>query len=178
MSRVFEDIYATENDKNIHWRMISDQVMGGRSQGQVLQQNENGSICDCLIGNVSLENNGGFIQMQIGLDKVVNPSAKSAFLSQNFADFEGIFIEVIGNPHSYNLHFKTSQLWLPWQSFRKEIEITDNWQQLCIPFAEFKSYRTFSKFNPAKVTRFAVVAIGDAFAAKVCVRRFGVYRNQ
>ncbi|WP_321322840.1 hypothetical protein [Thiomicrorhabdus sp.] len=56
--------------------------------------------------------------------------------------------------------------------------VTDNWQRLCIPLAEFESYRTFSKFDPVKVTRFALVVIGDAFETQKCVGRFGVYRNE
>lgn len=181
MSRTFEEIYSPVEGKSLNWRMISDQVMGGVSTGQVSRQEKNDSMSDCLMGNVSLENNGGFIQMQIDMRDVVKRSGKkgesSTALSRHFSDYDGIFIEVMGNNHSYNLHFKTSQLWFPWQAFRKEIMATQEWQRLFIPFREFDGYRTFSTFNPAKVSRFAIVAIGEAFEAKVCVRRLGVYSN-
>lgn len=173
MTRQFEEIYApsTEDSQNGSvWRMISDQVMGGRSQGQLVRTLKDESWCDCLQGQVSLENNGGFIQMQMNV-KTIAP------LSKPFSDYDGIFIELMGNPHVYNLHFKTSQLWLPWQSFRKEVTVTEQWQRFFVPFSEFEGHRTFSRFKPAKATRFAVVAIGEAFEAKVCVRRFGVYQN-
>jgi len=180
MKRVFEEIYAPSsmdlNDRTqdspepMTWRMISDQVMGGKSQGQVLRMQQNESVCDCLQGDVSLENNGGFIQMQMNFKKVTS-------LSRPLTEYDGIFIELMGKPHVYNLHFKSSQLWLPWQSFRKEVMVTDQWQRFFVPFSEFEGHRTFSTFKPAKVTRFAIVAIGEAFQAKVCVRRFGVYRN-
>lgn len=173
MSRIYEDIYAPsfdkQGDKSPVWRMISDQVMGGVSKGHVLRQTELQSVCDCLQGTVSLENNGGFIQMQLDL-------GLSTGLSRPFEQYDGIFIELMGRPHGYNLHFKSSQLWMPWQSFRKRVEVTDQWQRFFIPFAEFEGHRTFSVFNPAKATKFAILAIGEAFEAKVCVRRFGVYR--
>lgn len=180
MSKEFEDIYSPDDGKYMEWQMISDQVMGGTSQGQVLRKDESGSTCDCLTGNVSLKNNGGFIQMQVDLENIIKPQKqpkKSGMLTHDFADYDGVFIEVLGSQHAYNLHFKSSQLWLPWQSFRKEINVSKQWQRLFIPFSEFKGYKTFSKFNPSKATSFAVLAIGEAFEAKVCVRRFGVYRN-
>ena len=174
MNRIFEEIYvppfADQSRQQTPWKMISDQVMGGASQGQLVRLHEDTFSYDCLQGNVSLANNGGFIQMQMNLKEV-------SHLSKPFAEYDGIFIELMGKPHVYNLHFKSSQLWLPWQSFRKPINVTDQWQRFFVPFSDFESHRTFSSFKPAKATRFAIVAIGEAFDAKVCVRRFGVYRN-
>ena len=172
MSRIYEDIYApsleSEAESTVAWRMVSDQVMGGLSQGEVVRKNEQDSLCDCLQGTVSLANNGGFIQMQLNMKEL-------AMLSKPLAECEGVFIELMGEPHLYNLHFKSSQLLMPWQSFRKQVAVTEQWQRFYIPFSEFESHRTFAKFKPAKATKFAVVAIGEAFEAKVCVRRFGVY---
>lgn len=173
MTRQFEEIYALSDEHHQDaspWRMISDQVMGGRSQGQVVRTQKDDSWCDCLQGQVSLENNGGFIQMQMNLKNI-------AGLSKPFAEYDGLFIELLGTPHVYNLHIKSSQLWLPWQSFRKEVAVTEQWQRFFVPFSDFEGHRTFSRFKPAKATRFAVVAIGEAFQADVCVRRFGVYQN-
>jgi len=174
MSNVFEAIYDPSSDKNrtpsSAWKLISDQVMGGRSQGEITRVLSDESAFDCLQGEVSLANNGGFIQMQMNLKNITG-------LSRPFADYDGIFIELKGKPHVYNLHFKSSQLWLPWQSFRKAVSVTEQWQRFFIPFSDFESHRTFSTFKPAKATRFAIVAIGEAFAVKVCVRRFGVYQS-
>ena len=34
------------------------------------------------------------------------------------ADYRGLFVELCGEEHDYNLHVKTNQLIKPWQSFR------------------------------------------------------------
>ena len=55
------------------WEYISDNVMGGVSTGGVQYQN-NFAI---LSGNVSTENNGGFIQIRMNLNKINLDKTKS-----------------------------------------------------------------------------------------------------
>ena len=55
-------------------------------------------------GNVSTENNGGFVQIALSL------SDKDDFDASAFA---GIEMEVAGNNEDYNIHFRTSDLWFP-----------------------------------------------------------------
>lgn len=161
------EIYNPNMQKNQVWGFVSDQVMGGVSQGQVYSATKDQSKCHCLGGQVSLENNGGFLQMQlVNLDN----------LAINFSDYLGVYLEVKGNNHNYNLHIRTSQLWLPWQSFRDEFYADEKWQRIFLPFEQFKSYKTFSKINPQKINRLGILAIGEAFQADICVRNLGVYR--
>ena len=161
------EIYNPTKQTAPQWKFVSDQVMGGQSQGQVSLHNQSASPCHCLTGLVSLENNGGFLQMQlIDLDQ----------LAVNFADYEGLFIEVKGNSHTYNLHIRTSQLWLPWQSFRQRFNATETWQRLFLPFKDFTAYKTFSDINPLKIKRLGILAIGEVFEADICVRRLGLYK--
>ncbi|MBJ6722703.1 CIA30 family protein [Bacillus sp. PR5] len=47
------------------WRFFTDTVMGGASSGQMRFVAENGRTHAQMTGRVSLENNGGFIQMQM-----------------------------------------------------------------------------------------------------------------
>ena len=49
------------------WTYVSDAVMGGVSEGSILRSSFHGRLATRLIGRVSLENNGGFIQMGINL---------------------------------------------------------------------------------------------------------------
>ncbi|WP_051640852.1 CIA30 family protein [Thiomicrorhabdus sp. Milos-T2] len=161
------EIYNPNMHKSQTWRFVSDQVMGGVSQGQVNVVTDQNSTFHCLSGQVSLENNGGFLQMQlVNLDK----------LAINFSDYLGLYIEVKGNSHNYNLHIRTSQLWLPWQSFRSEFYASNEWQRIFLPFDKFKSYKTLSKLNPKKINRLGILAIGEVFQADICIRNFGVYR--
>jgi len=54
-----------ENSKNRNWVYFTDTVMGGVSQGKLAFMNENGENFYRMTGNVSTENNGGFIQLQL-----------------------------------------------------------------------------------------------------------------
>lgn len=129
------EIYNPTKQTDPQWEFVSDQVMGGQSQGQVSYHDQSESPCHCLSGLVSLENNGGFLQMKLtDLDR----------LAVNFSDYDGLFIEVKGNSHRYNLHIRTSQLWLPWQSFRQSFNATETWQRL---FYLLKTLRLIKPFQ-------------------------------
>lgn len=164
------EIYNSTKQTEPQWRFVSDQVMGGQSHGQVnfYQPAESSeSACHCLSGLVSLENRGGFLQMQlIDLDQ----------LAINFADYDGVFIEVKGNQHTYNLHLKTSQLQFPWQSFRMNFQASPRWQRLFLPFQDFVAHRTSTSLNPNKIKRLGILAIGEVFTADICIRALGVYK--
>ncbi|HHS99339.1 MAG TPA: hypothetical protein ENK73_00635 [Thiomicrospira sp.] len=161
------ELYNPAMKTSPEWFFVSDQVMGGVSNGQVSFKKNETSPCHCLTGKVSLENNGGFLQMQlVHLDD----------LNIHFNDFKGIYIEVKGNNHQYNLHLRTSQLLLPWQSFRQQFFASEKWQRLFFSFEEFTSYKTFSKLNPAKISRLGILAIGEAFESNICIRNLGLYR--
>ena len=50
-----------------NWEFVSDTVMGGVSKGSVADEIVGGCDATVLRGTVSLENNGGFIQMAFDL---------------------------------------------------------------------------------------------------------------
>ena len=45
------------------WEYVADRVMGGVSAGQMTQEMVQGRMATRLCGDVSLENNGGFVQI-------------------------------------------------------------------------------------------------------------------
>ena len=49
------------------WLFVADTVMGGVSTGNVTVDSHNGKNCLRMRGNVSTENNGGFVQMALSL---------------------------------------------------------------------------------------------------------------
>lgn len=172
MSHVFYEMFD-QSKENVftdgkQWRFVGDQVMGGRSSGQIRTEVIDGVEGTCLSGKVSLANKGGFIQMAWDF------SEEQAAHAQQF---DGFYLDVIGNGEGYNLHLRTSQLWLPWQSFRSGFRAGSGWQRLLFPFSEFQSYRTYARLNVSKLKRIGVVAIGREFEAQVCVRSFGFYRQ-
>ena len=75
-------LYSTQtNDTQNGWTMVSDQVMGGVSQG-TMQTTKNGVN---LQGRVSLENNGGFLQVQWQVSNSISQT--------DLQNYQGIFIE-------------------------------------------------------------------------------------
>lgn len=151
------------------WRLVTDGVMGGRSSGQLELDHYLGKDCLRLRGLVSTANNGGFIQLALDLGNG-KPYDASAF--------DGLEVEVAGNGELYNLHLRTSNLWLPWQSYRASFATIPQWQTLRIPFSTFTAYRTAGKFRADKLERIGLVAIGRDFEADLCVAGLNFYRDR
>ncbi|ART80115.1 CIA30 family protein [Oceanisphaera avium] len=159
------DVYNSTQHEPSAWKMISDQVMGGVSSGDLHQTQYQNATATCLTGRTSLDNNGGFVQMKLDIE----PSELSA-------DYKGLFIELAGNSHHYNLHVKTTQLTRPWQSFRYTLAVAPHWTRFIVPFEQLLAHRTETEFQQTEINSVAVVAIGEEFEVEICVRRFGFYK--
>jgi len=148
------------------WRLVTDQVMGGVSNGQLTLDSYHDRNCLRMRGAVSTENNGGFVQMVLNLanDKRFDASA-----------YAGIELEVAGNDESYNIHLRTSDLWLPWQSYRASFKALTDWQTIRIPFAELMAYKTTSKFRQDRLKRIGLLGIGRDFQADLCLAAIRFY---
>ena len=148
------------------WRLISDQVMGGRSSGVLVMDQYMGRNCLRMRGSVSTANNGGFIQIALDLASGRTFDASA---------FKGLALEVVGNGEQYNVHLRTSQLWLPWQSYRSSFIADSKWREIRLPFSAFEPYKTSKNLDTAKLARVGVVAIGREFDADVCVGSIAFY---
>ncbi len=148
------------------WRMFTDQVMGGVSNGELMLDSYEGKHCLRMLGDVSTDNNGGFVQMALELtqDEVFDASA-----------YAGVEIIVSGNNEHYNVHLRTTDLWLPWQSYRHSFKATSDWQTIRIPFKDLNAYRTTTEFHEDKLKRIGLVAIGRDFKADMCVASIKLY---
>ena len=135
------DLYRAAQDQPSPWMVISDQVMGGVSSAALQQEVRHDSYCSCLIGRTSLENNGGFVQMKFDIEP-----------SDVRADYQGVFIELYGSAHDYNLHVKTTQLSLPWQSFRCTLSVEPQWTRFIVPYQQLSAHRTDAKLQPAQIS--------------------------
>tara|TARA_R110002073_G_scaffold188642_2_gene347565 strand:- start:725 stop:1333 length:609 start_codon:yes stop_codon:yes gene_type:complete len=148
------------------WRLVTDQVMGGISSGDLFVTNYKGKNCLCMHGDVSTDNNGGFVQITLDLakDKPFNASA-----------YDGVEFDISGNNEHYNVHFRTTDLWLPWQSYRFSFKATPEWQTIRIPFTKIEAYRTAIEFRKNKLKRIGLVGIGRTFQADLCVGSIKLY---
>lgn len=149
------------------WRLVTDNVMGGISQGRLITESVRDRRCLHMQGDVKLDNNGGFVQ--IALDLPEN-------LLDNISSYAGLVFDAYGNGESYNIHLRTSNLWLPWQSYRSSFIAPAEWKTFYIPFTDFQSYRTSKTLKVEKIERIGVVAIGREFTADLCLGKIGLYR--
>lgn len=155
-------------DLQQNWRFVADEVMGGVSTGQVRQVQHAGRQATQLTGAVSLENNGGFIQMSMALGNGTAP--------RDASQSTGIEIDVAGNGETYDLRLRTDQLSRPWQSYRAAFTARLDWETLQFPFAGLTPHRTDIPFDPARLQRIGIVAVGRAFDVDVKVARLRFYR--
>jgi len=143
------------------WQLFTDRVMGGVSNGTMIREMVAGRPAIRMRGDVSLENNGGFVQISLDLapdGEAVDVSARS-----------GIELDVFGNGEEYSVHLRTSDLTRPWQSYRQSFRADPEWQTIPFRFQEFVPYRTDVPLNTRRLKRIGVVAIGRAFSADLAV---------
>ena len=143
------------------WRLVTDQVMGGRSQAQ-MQSDDTGLH---LTGHVSLDNNGGFVQVQWPLKGIAS-----------LASYTGLYIDAC-SPEAVSVDWvlKSSQLWLPWQSYRQTMTVETAWQRFYAPFSEFEPYRTKTRLKLERVTKCSLLIGGEALDVSLRVKAMGLY---
>lgn len=106
------------------WRIVLDGVMGGRSTGRVTQT-EPGILR--FSGELSLENNGGFSQMQT----MIPVGA--------FKDATGIEARVRGDGRTYTFDVRASDVRMMAGSFQTTFEtVAGEWVTVRMPFDQFR----------------------------------------
>lgn len=149
------------------WEYVADQVMGGVSQGSAVREKVGGRDAMRLQGQVSLDNDGGFVQMAFDLgDGTFDASG-----------FTGLELQVYGNGERYDLRLRTDALARPWQSFRADFAAPPEWTTVRLPFSDFTSHKTDLALDTARLRRIGVLAIGREFQADVSVASIGFYRD-
>ncbi len=145
------------------WELVSDQVMGGRSSGNIDFSDEGVR----LSGRISAENNGGFVKIRWPINDSV--------LKSNLAQMKGVWFVAKSEGSSITqVMLKSSQLWMPWQSYRATIQLTCDWQEFFIPFEQFQPYRTQTSLNPVRINQFSVL-LGQLGEQSVLTQKFGFY---
>ena len=135
--------------------------MGGVSEGTMVRAAIAGRAAIRMQGDVSLENNGGFVQIALDLSPdggVVDASA-----------WRGIELDVLGNGEEYGIHLRTDALIRPWQSYRQIFTADAAWRTVQLPFVDFVPHRTDVMLDPRRLRRIGVVAIGHAFSADLAL---------
>jgi hypothetical protein len=150
------------------WRMFTDQVMGGVSKADWDYDSIDGRRCVRLRGDVSLANNGGFVQIALPLTKEGRSFDASLF--------KGVRLWAYGNGESYHIHLRSTDNRRPWQYYGAEFVANSTWRMIELPFSDFKPESLRAKLNSDKLVRVAIVAIGKEFEADIAVARLEFYR--
>ena len=143
------------------WKLVTDAVMGGVSQGVMAREEVAGRSAIRVRGDVNLENNGGFVQASLDL----SPTAHVVDAS----GWDGIAIDVYGNSEVYNVHLRTDYLQRPWQSYRQDFTAYPDWRTVVLRFSAFAPYRTDIPLDTHRLKRVGLVAIGRAFRCDLAI---------
>jgi hypothetical protein len=150
------------------WRTFTDRVMGGVSVGSASRDTLAGRPCLRLRGEVSLDNNGGFVQTALPLAGAAGPLDASGYL--------GFRVAVTGNGKIYALHVRTTDTRLPWQYYHAPFSAAEGWRDMDLPFAAFRAERLRAPLDPGRLERVAVAAARWAGTADVAISRIALYR--
>jgi hypothetical protein len=135
--------------------------MGGVSKATMARETIEGRAVIRLRGNVSLENNGGFVQ--ISLDFVPDGGPIDA------SSWSGIEVDVYGNGEEYAINLRTTDLTRPWQSYRQAFRAAPNWGTVRLPFNRFVPNRTDIPLDLHRLRRLGIIGIGREFTADISV---------
>ena len=151
---VFENFKGFDASK---WQFVSDRVMGGISYGEFKLLSEKERTFLKMTGKVSLENNGGFIQVRKKLKRKINST------------FSGIKLNARGNNSVYFIHIRTKFTLLPWQYYQLGFSVSKNWKEFNLKFDDFKRSGSFlpKYINPSFITSIAIVAYGKEYLVDV-----------
>lgn len=148
------------------WSFFTDGVMGGLSEGQATINNIDGIKCYQMTGNVTTENNGGFIQIRALLNPLVNANI-----------YDGIYIKVYGNNKKYSLHLRTKITLAPWQYYSYKFIAKNEWTEIRAPFEDFDKSNFYQPKNLSNqnIKSIGLVAAFDDFYANICLSEIGLY---
>ncbi|MEO9900678.1 CIA30 family protein [Nisaea sp.] len=156
-----------QSSRGANWQLVSDQVMGGVSGGQMSRETVAGRRALRMRGAVSLENNGGFLQMALDIE----PEGKG----EDVTRWTGIALEVCGNGETYNMHLRTNDVKRSWQSYRQSFKAHPEWLTVHLPFSAFMPHRLEEPLDRSSLRRIGLVAIGRAFEADLAVSDLRFY---
>ena len=153
---ILKDDFTNEHE----WTYIADNVMGGVSEGKVEFNLVDSNVYALLSGNVSTENNGGFIQIRRELKNIDLSKAKS------------IRVYARGNNEKYYIFLRTTGTILPWQYYSHQFTVNEEYNEFIMPIKDFKKSGTLlaKQVNPKKITSVAIVAYGRDHVAEIYVK--------
>jgi len=113
------------DNESAQWWIVNDTVMGGRSQSELLKSREQGFIR--FMGNLSLQNNGGFA------------STRSLTEQNFFGNTDKICLEVRGDGRAYQLRLRSNRNFDGYAYVKQFQTINKRWIKLSFELSEFEA---------------------------------------
>ena len=157
--------FTEENAR--YWQYISDQTMGGVSEGQAILDRDGDMIFARLTGNVSTANNGGFIQIRTNFSFVDLINTKK--------DLKGVLLNTKGNGETYHIFIRTSEDRSYRDFYSATFTANDNWEIVDLPFTKFKHRYSNRSLDGNDIRTFGIVAYGRDFFSDVSVSEISFY---
>lgn len=167
---LIDDFSGDRSRLNRAWEGFTDQVMGGISEISISRISRENEPFVRMSGKVSLENNGGFIQIRQMLSGPFKPFDGS--------DYQGVRLKVRGRGEGYYIFLRTTATIFPWKFYKAVFQVQENWTTVDLPWSSFSEgdYGTLRPFRPDKLKSLAIVAYGREFQAQIDISEIGFYR--
>ena len=157
-----DDLSAGPSVMARRWSVFSDRVMGGVSMANGAMDNVHGRDALHLTGNVSLEQNGGFIQAACSLG---DPPGSGV----NARGYRGLALSVCGTPGSYFVHLRTANTRAPWQYYGAPLPVSGEWSRIVLDWSAFTPVSIATPLDVRQILRIGIVAAKTAFYADVAL---------
>ena len=154
-----------KNKPEDRWRFIADTVMGGISSGQLSFSIDDNVNFVRMVGKVSTENNGGFIQFR---RSVINGLP---------AETRGLKLSLRGNGQKYFVHIRTKGTFLPWQYYQQSFMANEDWSETTMLLNEFRPSGVLLRktIDPKSIKSIGIVAFGRDHEAEIDVRKISFF---
>ena len=164
-----EDLsFPFNSDSGRYWQYISDQVMGGISDGEVTLEQDGEMYYARLTGNVSTRNYGGVIQLRTGISF---PNSE-----KDGKNIQGVRLNVRGNGETYDIHILTNDMAYYGDFYSATFQANSEWKMINLPFNTFERKRyNSSKLDSKNIRSFAIAAYGRDFISDVSVSTIEFY---
>ena len=155
--------HALPLDEPQAWQGVTDQVMGGVSNLAI--RHSDGVFY--MSGNVSTDNNGGFVRL-------------SNRININSNDFKGIKFKAKGNNETYEIHVTLKGLKIPpWSYFSQAFDVNDDWQEYEIFFKDLKRSSGFSAapMKAKNIRDLSIAGYGRDFTVDLAIKEISLISN-
>ncbi len=154
-----------KNKPEDRWEFIADTVMGGISSGQLFFSLDDKANFARMVGKVSTENNGGFIQF------------RRSIINGLPAKTKGLKLSLRGNGQTYFVHIRTKGTFLPWQYYQKSFMANEDWSETTMLLNEFRPSGILLRktIDPENIKSIGIVAFGRDHEAEIDVRNISFF---